>query len=505
MNNLFLVVDVGTSRIKGLLVREDGRIVTIGSEASRTISSQPHWAEQDPNAWWLSTVAIIRTMLKQHRIQRGVIRAISITGQMHGPILIDRKGRPLGNCIIWQDRRAQKETNEITRKVPEKVLYRISGCRLNPYMTGPKLVWIRKMHRARYLKAHRIVLPKDYVRSRFTDDSFTDWTDANGTGLFDMRTKTWAGEIFRELGLDETKMPEIKPPFEVVGEVNAGASRKTGLDKGISVVAGGGDDTVSIGGGAIESSDMAVNLGTSCSTYVSVEKPILDPKMRLECFVGFEEGRWNLSGATTSAGASVDWIVRNTRIHDPFREDVGAYSFLDGFSRRNIRPSGLFFLPYLAGERSPFWDPQATGTLFGITLGNTIPDLVQSVLEGVGFTIRSIVDTTEQLTGQEIRSVRFSGAATSSATWMSMLTNILCKKVVIPKGSEATALGAAMLGAVGIGVMPNVREAAHRFFHVAHIFVPNYKIARAYETAYRQFLKVSRTYISTYERSSLSS
>jgi len=495
MKNLLLAIDIGTSRVKVALFSEEGQIIALESEPTETISLQPRWAEQDPNAWWLSAARIIRNMVKDHRVRRGEVRAVSVTGQMHGPVLLDAKGKPFGNCIIWQDRRAEKETEKIAEKVPEKYLYQLSGCRLNPYMTGPKLLWIRKKYRKRYEKARLVVLPKDYVRSRFTGDSCTDWTDANGTGLFDMRRKSWADEVFRELGLDETKMPEIKPPFEIVGETSERASRKTRLEKGIPVVAGGGDDTVSIGTGAIEATDIAINLGTSCSTYVNVEKPILDPKMRLECFVGFEEGRWHLSGATASAGASVDWIARNTEARGFHRGNLSAYPFLNRFSPRNIKPSGLFFLPYLAGERSPFWDANATGALLGLTLRHTKRDLIQSVLEGVGFTVRTIVDITEQLTGQAIKTVRVSGAATSSMAWMSMLANILGKRVVVPKESEATALGAAILGAVGTALVPNVRVAARRYLRVRRTFAPRIQSARAYEGAYKQFIKVSKAYM----------
>ena len=147
MSNSLLAIDVGTSRVKVALFKEEGQIIALASETNETISMQPRWAEQDPNAWWLSARRIIRNMVKHHRIQRGEVRAVSVTGQMHGPILLDTMGKPLGNCIIWQDRRAQKEAEEIARKVPEKVLYRLSGYRLSPYMTAPKLLWIRKRYR----------------------------------------------------------------------------------------------------------------------------------------------------------------------------------------------------------------------------------------------------------------------------------------------------------------------------------------------------------------------
>jgi xylulokinase len=493
-DDLLLAVDAGTSRIKVALFNRTGERVALASEATQTISPQADWVEQDPNVWWESSARMIRVILKRNRIERGAIQALAVTGQMHGPVLLDSKARPLGNCIIWQDRRAKRETDEINSKVSERTLYRLSGYRLNPHMTGPKLLWIRKKRRELYMKARRIVLPKDYLRSRFTGDLCTDWTDANGTGLFNMRKKTWAYDIFDELGLDAAKMPEIKPSFEVVGETNESASRKTGLDKGIPVVAGAGDDVVAIGTGAVSASDLVVNIGTSSSTYTRLSKPMLDPLMRLECFVGCEEGKWLLSGTTTSAGASVDWITRNLGTGHSER-NRNTYSVLDRLPPRKLRPSGLLFLPYLAGERSPIWNANAKGELVGITLRHGRLDLIQGVLEGVCFTLRSILDITEQLTGRKMDIVRVAGAATSSVAWMQILANILGRKVSIPRESETTALGAAMLAAVGIGLAPNVAKAAQRFQHVIRTVVPQTRVSRAYEAAYEQFTSMSNAHI----------
>ena len=493
-DDLLLAVDAGTSRIKVALFDGKGERVALASEATQTISPQADWVEQDPNAWWESAARMIRAILKHNRIERGAIRAVAVTGQMHGPVLLDSKARLLGNCIIWQDRRAKKETDEINSRVSEKTLYRVSGYRLNPHMTGPKLLWIRKKRRGLYLKARRIVLPKDYLRSKFTGDLCTDWTDANGTGLFNMRKRTWAYDIFDELGLDSSKMPEIKPSVEVVGETNESVSQKTGLDKGIPVVAGAGDDVVAISIGAASPGALVVNIGTSSSTYASLSKPILDPLMRLECFVGCEEGKWLLSGTTTSAGASVEWIGRNLGTGH-YGRNRNAYSFLDRLSPRRLMPSGLVFLPYLAGERSPIWNTNAKGELLGITLRHGRLDLIQGVLEGVCFTIRSILDITEQLTGRKMDTIRVAGAATSSITWMQILANILRRRVSIPGEGETTALGAAILAAVGIELAPNITKAAQRFQHEVRILTPQTQARRAYEVAYEQFASLSNAHI----------
>jgi len=493
-DDLLLAIDAGTSRIKVALFGGTGERVALASETTETFSPQAGWAEQNPNAWWQSAVRMIRAIMKHNRITPGEIRALAVTGQMHGPVLLDSKSRLLGNCIIWQDRRAETEAHAVDRRVSEKTLYRLSGYRLSPQMTGPKLLWLSKKRRWLYLKARRIVLPKDYLRSRFTGDLYTDWTDANGTGLFNMRKRNWAYDIFDELGLDASKMPEIKPPFEVVSETNEFASRKTGLDKGIPVVAGAGDDVVSIGTGTASPGDLVVNIGTSCSTYATFSKPTLDPQMRLECFVGCEYGKWLLSGTTNSAGASVDWITRNLRT-GPSKGNRNAYSYLDRLSPRSVKPSGLIFLPYLTGERSPIWDANAKGELVGITQGHGRLDLVQGVLEGVCFTIRSILDITEQLSGRKMKTVRVAGAATSSVGWMQILANILRRRVSIPAEGETTALGAAILAAVGIKLAPNISKATQRFQQQARILTPQTQARRAYDAVYEQFTRLSNAHV----------
>jgi xylulokinase len=488
---VLLAIDVGTSRIKVAVFTANGKRMALESEPTRTIRPREVWAEQDPNIWWFTTARMIRGLMKLRVMRTARIAAIAVTGQMHGPVLLDKKGKPLGNCLVWQDRRAEKEVQEIAKKIPERRLYRLSGYRLSPYMSAPKLLWMKKSEHGRYAKTRWIVLPKDYVRSRLTGEFCTDWTDANGTGLFDLRRNEWAGEIFEEVGLDITKMPEIRAPFDVVGETNARASRETNLDRGIPVVAGGGDDVVAIGTGAVNADELVANLGTSCSTYVSTREPVLDSKMRLECFRGFEEGRWLLSGTTTSAASSVDWFLRNTTSYRVRIRSPNWYSFLDKLIGPIAKPSGVVFLPYLAGERSPIWNPKATGALLGLQLHHTTRDLVQGILEGVGFGIRSIVDVTEAL-GNRVVSVIVAGGPTSSKSWMQILANVLNKRVTVPREGEATVLGAAMLAAVGIKSVRNIAEAAARLQSFRSVFVPQSRSVRDHERSYSTFLKASK-------------
>ena len=495
MEDLILVVDVGTSKIKVALFRTTGQRIALESAVNRTIVPQPLWAEQDPIAWWNSTIKLIRSILRRHRTERHQISSVAITGQMHGPILLDHQGKALGHCMIWQDRRAEREAQQINERISERTLYRLSGYRLNPYMTGPKLLWIKNNQPKTYSKAQRIVLPKDYIRSRFTGDSYTDWTDANGTGLFDMRKRKWAYGVFGALGLDCTKLPEIKSPTEVVGETTSSVSSETGVDAGVPVIAGSGDDVVAIGAGKTAASEAVVNLGTSCSTFARLNKPVLDPEMRLECFVDCEVGKWSLSGTTSAAAASVDWILRSTQTSDVAKSNGGSYKFLDELLSRNAKPSGLLFIPYLAGERSPVWNPHATGTILGLTLQHTRLDLIQSAVEGVCYTVRSILDVTGRLTRRKINTIRVAGAATTSLIWMRTLANVTGKRVDVPRESEATAVGAAMLAAVGSGFISNLTEASRAFLSASTTFLPHARLAKAYAKEYEHISKVSQNVI----------
>jgi xylulokinase len=493
-NRSLLSIDIGTSKIKVGIFSETGERIALASLANRTISQQPFCAEQDPEAWWASVVTLIRRLLRHRAVKSNAISAIAVTGQMHAPVLVNAQGRSLGRCQIWTDSRAQAETKEISERIPERLLYRITGYRLSPYLTAPRLIWIKKRQRNRYLKTKHVLLPKDYIRARLTGDMSTDWTDADGTGLFDLRKKVWSNEIFRALKLDLEKMPTIRAPNEVVGRITGSAAKTTGLKKGIPVVAGSGDDVVQLGTG-VKNHELAVNLGTSCSTFLTVLRPTYDPKSRLECVVGFSPNRWLLSGTTASAGSSVDWVLENSSSVTPEKGEGNKYKYshLPNSIENSPTPSDLIFLPFLNGERTPIWDSHATGAILGLTLRHTRNDLILAVLEGVCFSVRSILELTEKL-GGKVLLLRVAGGATSSLGWMQLLANITNRHVVIPRESEATLLGGAMLAAVGSGLHKSIGSAAE-LQGVRKHFYPNSASARKYEKVYEAYVNVSPFYL----------
>jgi xylulokinase len=421
---------------------------------------------------------------------------------MHAPVLVNAKGKSLGRCQIWTDSRAQTETREISEKIPERLLYRITGYHLSPYLTAPRLLWIKKRESKRYLKTKHVLLPKDYIRSRLTGDMSTDWSDANGTGLFDIRKKIWSNEIFHALKLDLEKMPLIKAPHEVVGRITDSAAKTTGLKKGILVVTGSGDDVVQLGTGA-KNHELAVNLGTSCSTFLMVPEPTYDAKSRLECVVGFSPKRWLLSGTTASAGSSVDWILENTSSSPPKKGQENNYSHLHNLIGNPPILSELVFLPYLNGERTPIWDSRATGAFLGLTLRHTRNDLIRAVLEGVCFSVRSILELTEKL-GGKVSLLRIAGGATSSLAWMQLLANAINRHIVIPRESEATLLGGAMLAAVGSRLFTSVDKAVELQGVRTHLY-PNVPSTRKYEKMYEAFVNASPFYLRQHDNESSNS
>ena len=487
-----LAIDIGTSNIKVGIFAESGQRIALDSAANKTISLQPFCAEQDPEAWWAITATLIRRLLSRPTTKNRVISAIAVTGQMHAPVLVNAQGKSMGRCQIWTDNRAQTEIREISEKIPEHLLYRITGYHLSPYLTAPRLMWIKKRNRKRYLKTKHILLPKDYIRSKLTGDLSTDWTDANGTGLFDIRKKTWSNEILGALKLDLEKMPLVRAPHEVVGEITGSAAKTTRLKEGIPVVTGAGDDVVQLGTG-VKQHELAVNLGTSCSTFLTVPEPTYDAKSRLECVVGFSPKRWLLSGTTASAGSSIDWVLENTSASPPEKCEEKNYSQLDNLIGNRRMPNELVFLPYLNGERTPIWDSRATGAFLGLTLRHKRNDLIRAVLQGVCFSVRSILELTEKL-GGKISLLRIAGGATSSIAWMQMLSNIIDRPVVILRESEATLLGAAMLAAVGSRLYTTVDDAVE-LQGVRTYLYPNILSARKYQELYEAFVNASAFYL----------
>ena len=452
----------------------DGDVIAIGRSEYEFQSPRPLWSEQSPHVWWTATVDAIRHLSTQPGVDLGSVGAVGLTGQMHGLVLLDETRQVLRPAILWNDQRTQAQCDEIRSRVGPGRLIQITGNdALNGY-TAPKILWVRDNEPEVYERVSHVLLPKDYVRLMLTDRLAADKAGSSGTLLFDLAERDWSAELLEALNLDPRWFSETFEGSELTGHISKNAAKATGLREGVAVVAGAGDQAANgVGVGAVSPQVFAISLGTSGVVFAPFDHPMV--REPLQAFCHAAPGTWHLMGVMLSAAGSLRW----------FRDSIAPdydYRELDGLAGE-VEPGaeGLIFLPYLTGERTPHSDPTARGAFVGITVRHGIGHLARSVMEGVAFGLRDLVE----LMGDEVEGadVRVSGGGAASRLWIQILANVLGLPVTLVKTTESAVLGAAVLAAVGNAAFASVAEACDAVVETGDVIEPTADAA-AYDHAY---------------------
>ncbi|MGH9663257.1 MAG: xylulokinase, partial [Bryobacteraceae bacterium] len=353
-----------------------------------------------------------------------------------------------------------------------------------PMLTGftlPKLLWVRDNEPAAYARARKMLLPKDYVRFHLTGGYASDVSDASGTGLFDVVNRRWSLELAAELGVDRELLPEVHESSDVTGRVTGAASEATGLREGTPVVGGGGDQASSaVGNGIVETGIVSCTLGTSGVVFAHMERPAYDPEGRLHTFCHAVRGAWHVMGVTQGAGLSLQWL-RNRLIPDASYDDLTREA-----AGAPCLSQGLFWLPYLMGERTPHLDPLARGGWIGLTAKHNRADLIRAVLEGVSFSQKDGLDIIERI-GVAVDSVRVSGGGARSEFWRQMLADVFAKRVVSLETQEGSAYGAALLAMVGTGLFPTAVDACRTAIREVESVEPRPRESQVYARGHQTY------------------
>ena len=450
-----LGIDVSTTATKAVLVDEAGRIVGIGSSSYDYDVPRPLWSEQDPGAWWTGTQAAIRSVLATTGVAGDEIAAVGLAGQMHGAVLLDASDRPLRPAILWNDQRTSAECDEIRHRVGARRLIEVAGNDALTGFTAPKLLWVRNHEPDLWRRVAHVLLPKDYVRLQLTGDHTVDRADGAGTLLFDLGARDWSPEILAALELDPTWLPATAEGPEVTGSISATAAAATGLRAGTPVVAGGGDQAANaVGVGAIDPGVVALSLGTSGVIFAATDRPLVEPEGRVHAFCHAVPERWHLMSVMLSAAGSLRWFRDAIAPGLPFAD-------LDALAAEVPAGSdGLWFLPYLSGERSPHPDPLARGAFVGLSVTHDRRHLARAVLEGVAYGLRDGLDLMVGAGMPAPSQIRASGGGVASPLWRQILADVLDTEIATVSTSEGAAYGAGLLAAVGAGWYPSVVAAA---------------------------------------------
>lgn len=449
---VLLGVDLGTSSVRAAVLEAGRGLLAVEGEPYPIRSPSPGWAEQDPEEWWHAACVAIQKALARAGVGPRQVRAVGLSGQMHGLVLVDSSGRALRPAIIWPDRRSRDECRQMEERLGADRLYRITGLPAATGFFGPSLLWVRRHEPTRYLRVARAVLPKDYLRYRLTGQWATDVTDGSGTLLFDVAARAWSWDVVRSLGLREDLLPPVLESTAASGEVCAGGTA-SGLRSGTLVAAGGGDQMMAAAGaGVLGLGVVGCAVGTGGQVFTTLDRVVLDPKRRLHTLCHALPGAWFLMGAILAAGLGLSWV------RDTFGEgDFGHLTELAAQAEPGSR--GLLFLPYLVGERTPHMDPAARGCWVGLTLAHTRAHLVRSVLEGVAFALRDALEAVEEC-GITVKRLVASGGGARSPLWLQIQADVYGRALEVRPDAEHSAVGAALVAGVASGLFCDVAESA---------------------------------------------
>lgn len=440
-----LAHDLGTSGNKATLFDARGHLVDSAFAPYDTMYPRPNWAEQNPQAWWDAVCSTSQKLLASSGVSADRIAAIGFSGMMMGCLPVDDNGTPLRSCIIWADQRAQAEAAFVADRCGADEVYRRCGHRTSPAYCAPKILWVRNHQPDIYARTAKFLVPKDYIVHRLTGEFATDFSDASGTLLFDLIARRWHQPFLDALDLSKDQLPTPHPSNTVVGHVTQHAARQSGLAPGTPVVIGGGDGSCAgIGAGVIEPGSAYCVIGTSAWISVSTLAPAPDPQQRTMTFHHVHPERYAPMGVMQLAGGAREWAWKALADGD-LDLDAAAATVEPG-------ADGLIFLPYLMGERSPWWNPQARGAFIGLAMQHGKPQMARAVLEGVALGLRQILDCLRQQT-TGIDALRLIGGGGKSQLWPQILADVFGLPIhMLELTGEATSWGAAVAAGVGVNL-----------------------------------------------------
>lgn len=464
MASTILAFDLGTTGNKVTLFSSDGRILASACKPYPTNYPNQGWAEQDPEDWWASSCLAVQELVQKGLNPHDII-AISLSGHMMGCLPVDAVGNSLHPSLIHADGRSELQCSVIQQRIGAERLYQITGNRIAPQYTLPKVLWFKQELAEVFNKTHCFLQSKDYLVFKLTGRlGVTDYSDASLSGLMDINAKVWSDEVLETVGITSKMLPEVVPAATIVGKLARDAAQATGLIEGIPVVMGGGDGACATAGAGALAPGEAYNYGGSTSWISMVsDSPLIDPEMRIFNLLDLDPSRANVLGTMQCAGSSFQWFADEIGALETDREKQCGCDRFDVLSEMagSITPGGerLFFLPYLMGERAPIWDSQARGVFFGLSLSHTRAHMSRAVLEGVAYALKSICDVLEHL-GPSISSLTVIGGMAKGDVFNNILASVLDKTLLLPANpGEATSRGAAIAAAVACGVLPSYADA----------------------------------------------
>lgn len=480
---LLIGVDLGTSSLRVIVYSVRGKILASAHGIYPTYKPQPLWVEQEPKDWWQAFCNSIAEIKLQGKVDLNQVAVIGIGGQTNGHVLLDENGNVLSNSIIWQDRRASEEAAWLQQKFSEEDRIRFLGVNLplDSSTIPARLLWLLKNQPEILTKTKVMLQPKDFINYKLTGNFAIDVISCKT--VINLKTKKFIPEYFKRAGIPLEIFPPVYEPTSIIGETKG--CEEIGIPNGIPVVAGTIDVWTNIlGSGVVNPGQGAEISGTS--EVLSVVSNSIVSTNKLNVIPSF--GHVILNGPTQSGGGSLDWfadILLGKNNVNARRKKVIYQNWFKNIEQVPAGCKGLIFLPYLQGERAPIWDSKARGAFIGLNSSQDQLFLTRSILEGVAFSIRHVLETVEEVGRINVDAIYISGGGAKNEIWNQIKADILGKELLIPTVLETTSLGAAMLGGIGVGIYSSYSQASQMAVSYNNHYLPQERNHDVYERTYK--------------------
>lgn len=451
-----LGIDIGTSGTKTVLFDEKGNVISSKSEEYPLSQPQNGWAEQNPAHWWTATKNTVKDVVKTSGVNKKDIVSIGLSGQMHGLVMLDEKNEVIRPAILWCDGRTTSQCKEIEEIIGKERLIEITANPALEGFTAGKILWVKENEPENFAKCRKILLPKDYIRYMLSGEFATEVSDASGTQLLDIGKRQWSEEVCEKLDIDLSLLPKVYESPEVTGYLSEDIAEELGLESGIVIAGGGGDNAcAAIGMGVCKEGKAFTTVGTSGVVFAHTNELHTDKLGRIHAFCCAVPNAWHVMGVTQAAGLSLNW----------FRNQIAKeydYKELDKLaSEIPIGCDSLIYLPYLMGERSPVLDAGARGVFFGLSAIHTKIHMARAVMEGVAYSLYDCLEVLKE-NSIEVGDMALCGGGAKSRFWREMFSDVYGVNIKTMQTSEGAVLGAALLGGCAAGVYSSVEEACEK-------------------------------------------
>ena len=479
---LYIGVDLGTSAVKLLLMDAEGKIHKIASREYPLEFPHPGWSQQDPLQWFTQTMDGLEELLSE--CDKSQVAGISFGGQMHGLVTLDENDQVIRPAILWNDGRTTEETAYLNEVIGKEKLSAYTANIAFAGFTAPKILWMQKNEPELWARVKKIMLPKDYLAFRLSGSFCTDYSDASGMLLLDVKNRRWSKEMMEICNLTEDMLPTLYESYEVVGNILPEIAAQLQIPETVKIIAGAGDNAAAaVGTGTVGEGRCNLSLGTSGTIFISSEKFGVDQNNALHSF-DHADGGYHLMGCMLSAASCNKWWMDEIlKTKDYSGEQKGI---------NKLGENTVFYLPYLMGERSPHNNPAARAMFIGMSMDTTREDMTQAVLEGVAFGLRDSLEVARSL-GIKIERSKICGGGAKSPLWRTIIAAVMNLKLDIIESEEGPGYGGAILAAVGCGEYPDVETATNKLVKVVETIEPDPELVAKYEARYQEFKKLYPT------------